>query len=193
MGARMRPRALASVAPAKALRSGEDPGRWTLNTKLAPLMTKTLFALLLILVVTPAFAKARPPADPRVLSCINEAATRYEIGYPLMLAIAKQESNLRPAVVHRNPPTKKNPAGSEDIGLFQINADFWLPILRKYGITRASLFDPCVSAHVAAWIVWTNKHTHGNTWKAIGAFNSPTPEKQHIYIQQVWKHLRGVV
>lgn len=160
---------------------------------MATTMRNALLCLVLLLVATPSFAKVSAPADPRILSCIKEAAERYENGYPLMLAIAKQESSLRPYVVHRNPPTQKNPAGSEDIGLFQINADYWLPRLSKYGITRASLFDPCVNAHVAGWIVWGNKKTHGNTWKAIGAFNSPTPKKQQEYIQGVWKHLRGVV
>ena len=145
--------------------------------------------LLLMLVALPTFSNEERPADLRVLSCIKEAATRYEIGYPLLLAIAKQESDLRPSVVHRNPPTKKNPAGSEDVGLFQINTDYWLPRLRKYGITKASLFNPCVNAHVAAWVVWENKKTNGNTWKAIGAFNSPIPRKQQEYIERIWKHL----
>ena len=149
-------------------------------------MSKSILGLLLMLVAMPALANKGKP-DPRVLSCIKEAATRYEIGYPLLLAIAKQESSLRPTVVHRNSPTNKSPKGSEDIGLFQINTDFWLPRLRKYGITRASLFDPCVNAHVAAWIVWGNKKTLGNTWKAVGAFNSTTPEKQQEYIGRVWK------
>lgn len=155
-------------------------------------MAKTIFCLFCAFVAMQAIGKEDAPTNPRVLSCIRDAATRYEHSYPLMLAIAKQESSLRPAVIHRNSPTKENPSGSEDIGLFQINADYWLPRLRKYGITRASLFDPCVSAHVAAWIVWENKRTHGNTWKAIGAFNSTTPEKQRKYIRLVWKQLRGV-
>lgn len=156
-------------------------------------MVKALFCLFCAFAAMPAFGKGGKPADPRVLSCIRDAATRYELSYPLMVAIAKQESSLRPAVIHRNPPTKGNPDGSEDVGLFQINAEFWLPRLRKYGITRTSLFDPCTNAHVAGWIVWKNTHTHGKTWKAIGAFNSPTPEKQQDYIQRVWKQLRGVV
>lgn len=151
-----------------------------------------LLSFLLMFVTMPIFAKEIKLPDPRILYCIQNAAARYEIDYPLMLAIAKQESGLRPAVVNRNPPTKKNPAGSEDVGLFQIN-DFWLPKLRKYGITRTSLLDPCINAHVAAWIVWENTHTHGNTWKAIGAFNSPTPAKQQKYIRLVWKQLRGGV
>jgi soluble lytic murein transglycosylase-like protein len=156
------------------------------------LMTRTLFALLLMFAALPAFAKAHAPADPRVLSCINEAAARYEIGYPLLLAIAKQESSLHPGVVHRNAPTKKNPAGSDDIGLFGIN-EGWFPVLQKYGITRASLFDPCINAHVAAWIVWENKKTYGNTWKAIGAFNAKSTDKQQDYIRHVWKQLRSVM
>jgi soluble lytic murein transglycosylase-like protein len=154
-------------------------------------MTKTLFALSLMFATVPAFAKKAAPVDPHILSCINEAAARYEIGYPLFLAMAKQESSLRPSIVHRNPPTKNNPAGSVDIGLFQINADYWLPRLHKYGITMASLFDPCTNANVAAYIVWENKLTHGDTWKAIGVFNSKTPKKQQVYIQAVWKQLRS--
>lgn len=153
-------------------------------------MCKKLLSLFLLIAAMPAFSKSNP-ADPHVLSCIEEAATRYENGYSLMLAIAKQESSLRPYIVHKNPPTKKNPAGSEDIGLYQINADYWLPILSQYGITRESLFDPCVNAHVAGWIIWGNKKVYGNTWKAIGAFNSPTLVNQQEYIQKVWKHLRG--
>lgn len=128
------------------------------------------------------------PIRPDIYACIKEASVRYEHDYSIMLAIAKQESSLRPSVVNKNPPTKKFPGGTDDIGLFQVNSG-WLPVLRKYGITRASLFDPCVNAHVAGWIWWENKKMHGNTWKSVGAFNSPYPAKQREYIKRVWGHL----
>lgn len=153
-------------------------------------MRKTFLSVFLLFGSIPAFASNT--AEPHVLSCIKEAAARYEHDYLLMVAIAKQESSLRAWIVHKNKPTKKHPIPTEDIGLFQINTD-WLPLLAKYGISRESLFEPCVNAHVAAWILWKNKQAYGNTWKAIGAFNSPTIANQQEYIQRVWKRLKGAV
>lgn len=152
-------------------------------------MVKALFCLLCAFAAMPAFGKWAKPADPHVLSCIRDAATRYEHDYLLMLAMADTESSFRTGVINTNAPTKKNPSGSKDVGLFQINLDEWLLKLNKYSITIESLFDPCVNAHVAGWILWGNKKAYGNTWKAVGAFNSPTPEKQQEYIQRVWKNL----
>lgn len=146
--------------------------------------------LLMLFVAMPAFGKESEPVDPHILSCIKEAATRYGHDFLLMQAMADTESSFRPAVVNTNKPSKRNPSGSKDVGLFQINLDEWSLKLRKYGISIESLFDPCINSHVAGWILWENKKTYGDTWKAVGAFNSPTPERQQEYIQRVWKNYK---
>lgn len=86
---------------------------------------------------------------------------------------------MNPRAVNRN-----NQNGSVDIGLFQINSS-WLPKLKKQGITEQQLYDGCVSAYVAAWILAHEINTHGLTWRAVGAYNSPTEANRKIYASRI--------
>jgi soluble lytic murein transglycosylase-like protein len=118
--------------------------------------------------------------------CIVSAAQYRHQDPKLLKAIAVQESGMNPNAVNRN-----NKNGSRDIGLFQINSS-WLPKLKKQGITERQLYDGCVSAYVAAWILAHAIDTHGSTWRAVGAYNSPTESNRRIYaqrIQQVYTNL----
>lgn len=125
---------------------------------------------------------AKPSATPG--QCTWESVARkWQVNPHVLYAIAKTESNLNPRAVNRS-----NANGSEDIGMMQINS-WWLPQLAKLGITRADLFVPCVSLDVAGWILSQNMERHGNTWKAIGAYNAVTPSKQQIYAEKVFKNI----
>ena len=114
--------------------------------------------------------------------CWEDAAARYGINAYLLHAIAKTESGLNPRAINRN----KN--GTYDIGLMQINSS-WFPTLRKYGITEEHLYDPCTSIHVGAWILAQNMQRLGNSWTAVGAYNSGKPDLRLKYAQKVYKNL----
>jgi len=112
-------------------------------------------------------------------ACIASAAA-YRQQDPLLLkAIALQESGMNPAAVNRS-----NKNGTVDHGAFQINSS-WLPKLKRHGITERQLYDPCTAAYVASWILAQEIHRHGSTWRAVGAYNSPTEANQKIYAQKI--------
>ncbi len=116
-------------------------------------------------------------------ACWDEAAARYHVNSAVLYAIAQTESGLNPLAVGRNPN------GSRDIGLMQINSA-WLPKLAEYGITERDLFQPCTSIHVGAWILAHNIYRYGYTWEAVGAYNAVSPGKRRAYIKKVQRNLR---
>ncbi|WP_241839293.1 lytic transglycosylase domain-containing protein [Rhodoferax antarcticus] len=139
---------------------------------------KSIFFVLCL--VTPVFSMAQAvPFD----QCFSEAAQRFSINKSLLMAIAKTESNLNPRAIG---PTNKN--GSFDIGLMQINSG-WLPTLDRYGISYADLRLACTNIYVGAWIMANNISSHGQTWKAVGAYNAKTTSKREIYVYKVRKNL----
>lgn len=117
-------------------------------------------------------------------TCFDEAAKRYNVDTELLRAIAKTESNFRTDAVNINKD------GSEDIGIMQINSS-WLPTLRKFGITRQALLDGCTNVHVGAWVLAGNFRQYGRVWKAVGAYNARSQDKQEVYVAKVWKNLKG--
>jgi soluble lytic murein transglycosylase-like protein len=115
----------------------------------------------------------------RIERCIVSAAQYRHQDPTLLKAIALQESGMNPSLV-----SGRNKNGTVDIGLFQINSS-WLPKLRKQGITERQLYDGCVSAYVAVWILADACNTHGQTWRCVGAYNSPTESNRKIYAQRI--------
>lgn len=113
----------------------------------------------------------------------ESVATKFSVNPYMLYAIATTESGLRPNIV-----SAKNANGTYDIGLMQINSS-WLPTLRRHGITEASLKDPCTNLEVGAWILASNMQRHGNTWKAVGAYNASTPSKQVVYAKKVLRNI----
>jgi soluble lytic murein transglycosylase-like protein len=97
-------------------------------------------------------------------TCWEDASERFGIPVHVLKAIGKTESNFNAQARNRNSN------GSYDIGLMQINSD-WLPVLGQYGITEATLFDPCTNLKVGAWILANNAKKYGWNWNAIGAYN----------------------
>lgn len=137
------------------------------------LMTALLMTLLLLM---PGSAWAD------TLVCIRQAADRYSVDERLIKAIIQVESGGNPRAVNRNQN------GSTDIGIMQINTA-WVPTLRKFGIERHHLFDPCTNIHVGAWILAQNIVSHGRTWRAVGAYNARSEDKRQRYVGKVWKSL----
>lgn len=126
-------------------------------------------------------------ADDRELQACIVKAAKYRGQNPLLLkAIAYQESRFRLDAVNHNRD-KNGKITSTDHGPFQIN-DQWLPKLKKYGITVNQLYEACVPAYVAAWLLASAIKTHGDTWRAVGAYNSPTEANRKKYATLVKKH-----
>jgi soluble lytic murein transglycosylase-like protein len=122
-------------------------------------------------------------AAPDAHACWEQAAQKYGLNVHLLHAIAKTESSLNPAAVNRS-----NNNGSYDVGLMQINSS-WLPRLRRYGIEEKDLYEPCVSIDVGAWILAHNIRQFGNTWAAVGAYNTPNPTRGLQYALRVYRNL----
>ena len=110
--------------------------------------------------------------------CIDDAAARHQVNALVLRAIGWQESHLQPGALGHNAN------GSIDVGAFQVNS-IHLSELGRYGIDRAALTDGCTSAEVAAWHYRRQVDQHGNTWRAVGAYHSQTPERAAWYANQV--------
>jgi soluble lytic murein transglycosylase-like protein len=116
-------------------------------------------------------------------SCWEQAALKYGVSAHLLHAIAKTESGLNATAINR-----ANANGSYDVGLMQINSS-WLPMLKRFGITEKDLYEPCISIEVGAWILAHNIRSHGYTWAAVGAYNTPNPQRGLLYAKRVYGNL----
>ncbi|WP_153785357.1 lytic transglycosylase domain-containing protein [Pseudomonas sp. EMN2] len=121
----------------------------------------------------------------QVHGCLRDAAAYHHVDLQLLRAIAQVESGFNPSAKNLN----KN--GTGDHGLMQVN-DWWLPKLRRFGISTSNLYDACTSAYVGAWILAHSFKQYGYTWRAIGAYNSPNSDKQMIYAEKVNKALQAL-
>lgn len=115
--------------------------------------------------------------------CWEDAALKYGVSPHLLHAIAKTESGLNAKAINR-----ANANGSYDVGLMQINSS-WLPMLKRFGISEKDLYEPCISIEVGAWILAHNIRSHGYTWAAVGAYNTPNPQRGLLYAQRVYGNL----
>ncbi|MFM0027502.1 lytic transglycosylase domain-containing protein [Paraburkholderia madseniana] len=120
---------------------------------------------------------------PAWADCLDDAARFHHVNVVIVRAIAQQESGMRANAINTNND------GSEDIGLMQVNSS-WLPKLRRYGITRESLFNGCVNAYVGTWIFASNVKQFGPTWKAVGAYNAVSANKQLVYANNIYRRIQ---
>lgn len=112
--------------------------------------------------------------------CFQEAGQMYGINPMVLRSIAKVETNTKPDAVNTNSN------GTSDVGLMQINT-IWKMTL---GEERwRFLGDACYNTKTGAWILATCISKYGYNWKAIGCYNSQTPEKSEIYAKKVFSQL----
>ncbi|MGC8213229.1 lytic transglycosylase domain-containing protein [Ralstonia pseudosolanacearum] len=130
----------------------------------------SLFVLFFLLLALSTAARA---------DCLDDAAIYYRLDPNLVRAIAWHESGMRPLAINRNSN------GSVDVGLMQINST-WFPTLARAGIAPEHLWNACVNAYVGAWILSSNIARIGPNWKAVGAYNATSPEKQLRYANQIY-------
>jgi hypothetical protein len=50
--------------------------------------------------------------------------------------------------------------------------------------------DVCFNVNAARWIFLSGLRAHGDYWKAVGAYHSPTPWRQRRYAMSVSRHLK---
>lgn len=110
--------------------------------------------------------------------CFDDAASYHHVNPVILRAIAIVESGGNPNA------TNQNANGSVDMGEMQINS-IHLPELARYGMGTADLFDGCKSVYTGAWILRQAIDRYGNTWAAIGAYNSSTPYYRDRYAAKV--------
>lgn len=113
--------------------------------------------------------------------CFQEAGQMYGINPLVLRSIAKVESNTNPAAIN------KNSNETYDVGLMQINS-IWKPVL---GDQRWSyLGDACYNTKTGAWILAMCINKYGYNWRALGCYNSQTPEKSETYARKVFNQLK---
>jgi soluble lytic murein transglycosylase-like protein len=111
-------------------------------------------------------------------TCFERAGAYQGVNPIILRAIAWFESKGNPDAVHRNAN------GSVDVGQAQINSVHFGE-LRQYGVPPGALRDACVNTYVSAWILKQKMIRYGNTWKAIGAYHSETPQSRDEYARGI--------
>lgn len=138
------------------------------------------------------------PAQATDTTLFDAPCQRFNVPKNLLIAIARTESSLQPWVVNvagkdYHPRTKEQALAiiriararnlSHDIGLMQIN-NWWLSRLR---ISPETALEPKNNVVLGAWILAQEIQRHGYNWKAVGAYHSPNPARQRIYVHAVAK------
>lgn len=118
--------------------------------------------------------------------CLINTAYKYNLDPYLILAIKRVESSNR----WDKNVFNKNKNGTRDIGIMQTNT-IHLKTLKRFNITEADLYEPCVSMEVAGWMLAKLIKDHG-VIEGIGRYHSKTPRFKDPYIDKVlkqWKTL----
>ncbi len=110
-------------------------------------------------------------------ACIESASEYYNIPPDIIRAIGKVESNQNPYRIGDN---------GHSVGYMMIN-DYWWPTLRQYGVEKKDLFHACTNIYWGTWILAQEIQRHGLTWKAIGAYNAVSLEKQKVYAWKIYR------
>ncbi len=110
--------------------------------------------------------------------CFDDAALYQHVNPMMLRAIVWQESHGHVSALHNNTN------GSIDVGLAQINS-IHFPALAGYGIAPSALYNGCVNVYVAAWLLKQKMNKYGNTWAAVGAYHSETPDKRDGYARSI--------
>lgn len=116
--------------------------------------------------------------------CIDAAAAYHQVHPYVLRAIAYQESRMRPTIIGRNAN------GTIDIGLMGINS-VHLRELGNFGIPASRLSEACANAYVGAWYLRRKMDKYGNTWRAVAAYHSETPDIGASYAKRIHGILAG--
>lgn len=137
-------------------------------------------------------ALAKSPAPPLQTpkSCIAYAEDLHGTTRPvILLGILHHETG-------RIGRVTRNSNGTVDIGPFQINSS-WLPKFARYwNITQPAAYQTirdswCANASAAAIILGLAiDDAHGDLWRGVGRYHSPTPRLAAAYARKVARTVR---
>jgi len=124
------------------------------------------------------------------LECFKQASRESGVALPLLLAVARGESNFN----------KKAISTANCYGIMQIK---WPGTANDLGITRKQdLFDPCTNIRAGAkYLAWLLKRYNGETYRAVAAYNyGPgrvnkqfVPNGAQWYAAYIYRHLKNVM
>lgn len=123
-------------------------------------------------------------------SCFEDASRKYGVPLPLLVAVARGESNFNPAAESLK----------SCYGIMQIQ---WPGTARDLGITKKSdLLDPCVNIHAGArYLSWLLERYDGDTYLAVAGYNfgpnavsaKHVPDGARWYAAYIHRHLQTVI
>ena len=124
------------------------------------------------------------------MACFEKAAQKYKVPLPLLLAVARGESNFEP----------KARSNKKCLGIMQIQ---WPGTAKDLGIMRKSdLFNPCINIDAGArYLSQLLDKYKGDSYLAVAAYNygpnavSPqnVPEGASWYAAYIHRHLQFVL
>jgi len=124
------------------------------------------------------------------MECFEKAAEKYRVQLPLLLAVARGESNF-------DPGARSN---KECYGIMQIQ---WPGTAKDLGIRKKSdLYDPCINIEAGArYLAQLLQRFNGSTFLAVAAYNygpnaihpERVPEGARWYAAYINRHLRFVL
>ena len=123
-------------------------------------------------------------------SCFEDAAHKYGVPLPLLVAVARGESNFNP-----------NARSLKDCyGIMQIQ---WPGTAKDLGIlNKTELLDPCINIHAGArYLSWLLDRYDGDTYLAVAGYNHGpnavssqyVPDGARWYAAYIYRHLTSVI
>ena len=142
-------------------------------------------------------------AETDLRSLLEAPCAKYGVPVSLALAIARHESGERPWAVNIqgksfSPDSKeaalellesRGKGKSYDVGYMQVNVQW----LRRLKISPSTAIEPVNNVWLGVWILAHSIKEHGLTWKAVGAYHSPTPARQKRYIVAINRQYRKIL
>jgi len=141
-----------------------------------------------------------------VETLFDDPCARFGVPKALALAVAQQESGLRPWVVNVagkdfNTTSKSDAlrvahaalaAGkSFDVGLMQVNVEW----LKRLDISPEAAIEPRANVILGVWILAREIEKHGLNWRAVAYYHTPlhkNPERGRAYAASVIRRIQGV-
>lgn len=135
-------------------------------------------SVLLCFVLSAAAPAIAQPGN--TLACFQQASHYHRVDTGVLRAISIKENSRCDETISQNTNL------SSDFGCMQINSVHFAE-LSKHGVYPSDLLHQCKNIFIGAWHYRKKINKYGNTWSAVGAYHSETPEKRDAYAKAVYK------